>query len=65
MTLIVMRAYSVDCEAPGCEKWSETVTPRADDSHKARTARRELAEWGWVYVGGKDYCPEHAPTLRS
>jgi len=46
------RNITVDCDI--CMEWKSFDTI---DATRVSEARKILKERGWVYIGGKDYCP--------
>jgi|GEM_PF-2179964 len=49
------------CDGPECGDW---ISPE-DPTQYVNRARERVAPYGWIYYGGKDYCPYCAEKIKG
>lgn len=52
------KEITIWCDELDCPRWRQEGAP------SVAWLRKELEPEGWVFVGGRDLCPEHRPKGR-
>jgi len=62
----MIRSHSVACAHDDCDEWSHMASfqPVQPEQLAARH-RAGLADEGWTDLEGRDYCPQHTPSLET